>query len=102
VIAYDEKPGAAEAAKSYIARMLDGLVQKGRVPADEAKGAVDRIAVAKGLEEVAKANVIIEAIVERLDAKQALFARLDELSSPDTIIASNTSSLPITAIASRC
>ncbi len=102
VIAYDEKAGAAEAAKAYIAKMLDGLVQKGRVPADEAKGAVDRIAVAKSLEEVAKANVIIEAIVERLDAKQALFARLDELAGPDTIIASNTSSLPITAIASKC
>ena len=102
VIAYDEKPGAAEAAKAYIAKMLDGLVQKGRVPADEAKSAVDRIAVAKSLEEVAKANIIVEAIVERLDAKQALFARLDELSSPDTIIASNTSSLPITAIASKC
>ena len=71
------------------------------MPADEAKGALDRIAVALSLEEVAKANLIIEAIVERLDVKQAVFARLDELSSADTIIASNTSSLPITAIAAR-
>ena len=63
--------------------------------------AVDRIAVARSLEEVAKANVIVEAIVERLDAKQALFARLDELRRPDTILASNTSSLPITAIAAE-
>jgi 3-hydroxybutyryl-CoA dehydrogenase len=44
VIAYDEKPGAAEAAKAYIAKMLDGLVQKGRVLVDEAKSAIDRIA----------------------------------------------------------
>jgi len=102
VVAYDEKAGAAEAAKAYIAKTLDGLVQKGRVPADDAKGAVDRIAVAASLEEVAKADLIIEAIVERLDVKQAVFARLDELCSPDTIIASNTSSLPITAIAAKC
>ena len=102
VVAYDEKAGAAEAAKAYIAKTLDGLVQKGRVPAEEAKAAVERIAVAASLEEVAKANVIVEAIIERLDAKQALFAKLDELSSPDTIIASNTSSLPITAIAAKC
>jgi 3-hydroxybutyryl-CoA dehydrogenase len=102
VVAYDEKAGAAEAARAYIAKTLDGLVQKGRVPAEEAKAAVDRIAVAASLDEVAKANVIVEAIIERLDAKQALFAKLDELTSPDTIIASNTSSLPITAIAAKC
>jgi len=102
VVAYDEKAGAAEAAKAYIAKTLDGLVQKGRVPADDAKAAVDRIAVAASLEEVAKANIVIEAIVERLDVKQAVFAKLDELSGPETIIASNTSSLPITAIAAKC
>jgi 3-hydroxybutyryl-CoA dehydrogenase len=102
VIAYDEKPGAAEAAKGYIAKMLDGQVQKGRLPEADAKATIDRISVAKSLDEVAKTNIIIEAIVERLDAKQALFARIDEIAGPDTIIASNTSSLPITAIASRC
>jgi len=102
VLAYDEKPGAAQAARDYVASMLDALVQKGRVPAEEAKAAVARIAVAQSLEEVAKADIIIEAIVERLDVKQAVFARLDELAGPDTIIASNTSSLPITAIAARC
>src|SRR5690242_8832082 len=88
VLAFDEKPGAAEAAKTYIARMLDGLAQKGRLPEADAKAALDRIAIARSLEEVAKANIIIEAIIERLDAKQALFAQLDELSGPDTVIAS--------------
>ena len=52
VIAYDEKPGAAQAAKDYIAKMLDGLVEKGRVPEADAKAAIDRIAVAKDLSEV--------------------------------------------------
>ena len=67
------------------------------------QAAVARIAVAReDLAELAKANVIIEAIVEKLDVKQALFAKLDALTGPDTIIASNTSSIPITAIASAC
>jgi len=102
VIAYDEKPGAAEAAKAYIGKMLAGAVEKGRVPAEEAKAALDRIAIASGLEDVAKASLIIEAILEKLDVKQAVFARLDRLAGPDTIIASNTSSIPITSIASAC
>jgi 3-hydroxybutyryl-CoA dehydrogenase len=93
VLAYDEKPGAAQAAKAYIAKMLDGAVEKGRVPAEEAKTALGRIAIAGSLEEVAKANLIIEAIIERLEVKQAVFARLDALAGPDTIIASNTSSI---------
>ena len=102
VIAYDEKVGAAEAAKAYIAKTLDGLVQKGRVAQADAKSAVDRIALASSLEEVAKADIVVEAIVERLDVKQEVFAKIDSLAGPDTIIASNTSSLPITAIAAKC
>lgn len=102
VIAYDEKPGAAQAARDYIARMLARTVEKGQMPAEAADAALKRIVVATGLEDLAKANLIIEAIVERLDVKQALFARLDALAGPDTILASNTSSIPITAIASAC
>jgi 3-hydroxybutyryl-CoA dehydrogenase len=102
VVAYDEKPGAAAAARDYIARMLGGQVEKGRLPQSEADAALGRIAVANDLAEVGKANLIIEAIVERLDAKQSLFGKLEALTGPDTILASNTSSIPITAIASAC
>lgn len=102
VIAFDDKAGAAEAARTAIARTLAGLAEKGRLATAEAEAAVARIRVATSLEEVAKADVIVEAIVERLDVKQALFARLDALAGADTILASNTSSLPISAIAARC
>jgi 3-hydroxybutyryl-CoA dehydrogenase len=102
VVAFDEKPGAAQAARDYIAKMLGSQVEKGRIPADEAQAALDRIAVAGDLAAVATCNVIIEAIIEKLDSKQALFATLDGMTGPDTIIASNTSSIPITAIASAC
>ncbi len=102
VIAFDEKAGAAQAAKDYIAKMLTGQVEKGRVSAADAQAAIDRIIVAKELADVAKANVVVEAIIERLDIKQPLFAKLDALCGPDVILASNTSSLPVTAIAAQC
>lgn len=102
VIAYDEKPGAVEAAIEFIGKMLERVVEKRQISPDEAQIARGRIAKGASLEEVAKADIIIEAILERLDAKQALFAKLDQLARPDTIIASNTSSIPITAIASAC
>jgi 3-hydroxybutyryl-CoA dehydrogenase len=102
VIAFDEKPGAAQAAREYIASTLDGLAQKGRIAEADAKAAADRISIAKELADVAQAKVVIEAIVERLDAKQALFTRLEGIAGPETILASNTSSIPITAIASKC
>ena len=65
------------------------------------EAAVGRISVATTLEEVAKADVIIEAIFERLDIKQEMFAKLDAITRPDTIIATNTSSLPVTSIAAK-
>jgi 3-hydroxybutyryl-CoA dehydrogenase len=99
VIAYDEKPGGAAAAKEFTQKMLDRQVEKGSLSPADAKAAVDRISVAATLEEVAKADVIIEAIFERLDIKHEMFAKLDALTGPDTIIASNTSSLPVTTIA---
>ena len=102
VIAYDEKHGAAMLAKDYIAKVLSGLVEKGRVTAADAKAAVDRISIGHTLEDCAKADVVIEAILERLDVKQSLFQRLDQLCDPKVILASNTSSLPVTAIAAKC
>ena len=102
VIAYDEQSGAAEAALQQIAQTLEGLVAKGRLDKAAAEAAAARITVAESLAQIATADVIIEAIVERLDVKQDLFATLDELAKPDAILASNTSSLPITAIGARC
>lgn len=102
VIAFDEKAGAAQAAKDYIAKTLAGLVEKGRVAEADAKAATDRITVAGGLGDLARANVVVEAIVEKLEPKQDLFGKLESVVGPETILASNTSSIPITAIASKC
>jgi 3-hydroxybutyryl-CoA dehydrogenase len=102
VVCFDEKAGAAEAAKAAIAKVLAGLAERGRVPQADADAAIARITLASSLEQVARADVVVEAIVEKLDVKQSLFAALDRMAGPDTIIASNTSSLPVTAIAATC
>jgi 3-hydroxybutyryl-CoA dehydrogenase len=102
VIAFDEKAGAAQAAKDYIAKMLGGQVDKGRVSAADAAATLDRITVAADFAAVAKAHLVVEAIIENLAIKQALFSRLDQLCGPDTILATNTSSLLVTAIAAAC
>ncbi len=102
VIAFDEKAGAAQAAKDYIAKTLAGLAEKGRVAEADAKAATNRISVASSIGELAAAHVVVEAIVERLEPKQELFAKLEGIVGPETILASNTSSIPITAIASKC
>ncbi len=101
VIAYDEKPGGAAAAKEFIGKMLERAVEKGQMPAAEAKAATDRISVANTLADCARADVIVEAVFERLDIKQDLFEKLDAIAPPTTILASNTSSLPVTAIAAK-
>lgn len=102
VLAHDEKPGAAEAAKKKIAGFLDRAVEKGRMTAGEASAATDRIIITDTLEDLAKADLVVEAIVENLDIKKSLFADLEGVVGTDTILASNTSSLPITGIAAAC
>ncbi len=101
VIAYDEKPGGAQAAKDFVAKMLERNVEKGQMSAEAAKTAIDNITVASDLDACAKADVVVEAVFERLDIKQDLFERLDAICGPEIILASNTSSLPVTAIAAR-
>lgn len=102
VIAFDEKPGAAQAARDYIGKMLAKSAEKGQMSPEAADAALARIEVASTLEALKEANLVVEAIIERLDAKQALFSKLDAICGPDTILASNTSSIPITAIAAAC
>ena len=96
---HDLRPGAAEAAIAGIRAQLDTLVAKGRLAADRAAAAAAALRPADRLEALGDARLVIEAIVEDLDAKRALFTRLEPLLGDDAILASNTSSISITAIA---
>src|ERR1041385_5855975 len=94
---YDAQPGAAAKARDSIAQALAKLAEKGRV--QDPQRIVERIEVVDSLEAFHSAHVVVEAIVEDLDAKRVLFAALERIVAEDTILASNTSSLSVTAMA---
>jgi 3-hydroxybutyryl-CoA dehydrogenase len=95
----DAKPFAAADAKRLIAEQLSALVAKGKIPAAAAESAVARITLPETIAGFADTDLVIEAIVEQLDAKQALIASLDGVVGKECILATNTSSLSVTAIA---
>ncbi|MCG8482001.1 MAG: 3-hydroxybutyryl-CoA dehydrogenase [Clostridia bacterium] len=82
-----------------VTKNLDRLVKKEKITAEDKEQILSRITGATDIEIVKDADLIIEAATEDLEAKKALFAELDELCKPDTILATNTSSLSITEIA---
>jgi 3-hydroxybutyryl-CoA dehydrogenase len=98
----DSRAGAAAQAKDELVRTFDMLAGKGRMTADAAREAGARLQVIDANEKLAGCHVIIEAIVEDLGIKKQLFAALEPIVGDDCLIASNTSSLSITAIASAC
>lgn len=91
-----------EALERGVVRAREGLAKeagKGKLSAEQAQAASERLQVAGQLEELAPCELVIEAAPERLDVKHDLYRRLSETVSPSCVLASNTSSLPITAIA---
>ncbi len=99
---YDAQPGAARKAKDAIGQALGKLVEKGRLAAGDADKSVGRIEVVESPEALAPCHVVVEAIIEDLEAKRALFSTLEKSVKPDCILASNTSSLSVTAMAAAC
>jgi 3-hydroxybutyryl-CoA dehydrogenase len=97
----DARAGAAEEARGFVDKMLMRAAEKGAMTRDEAVAAVGRIDTVAGPDGMKPCHVVIEAIVENLEAKQALFSQLESVVAPDCILASNTSSLSVTSIASK-
>lgn len=95
---YDAVPGRAREAADAIAARLDRLVDKGRLDAAERDAARARLSPAESLEEFAGAALVVEAVLERLDVKQQLFTDLEEIVGDDCLLATNTSSLSVTAV----
>ena len=96
---HDAREGAAVEAKARLARSLDALVAKGRLSAEALTQTLARITPVGALAEAAGARLVVEAIVEKLDVKRALFRELEGLVAPDCVLATNTSSISVTAIA---
>ena len=96
---FDARDGAAAGAIAKVAATLDGLAAKGRIDAAEARATASRIVPARSLAEAAGSGLVIEAIVENADAKRALFRELEAVVEAACVLASNTSSISITALA---
>ncbi|MFN0301011.1 MAG: 3-hydroxyacyl-CoA dehydrogenase [Burkholderiales bacterium] len=99
---FDANPGAVDAARASIADVLGKQVEKGRLAKDAFDGTMARLKGVTALGELATCDIVIEAIIERLDAKRELFKALEGIVRADAIIASNTSSLSVTAMAAAC
>ncbi|MGG1249338.1 MULTISPECIES: 3-hydroxybutyryl-CoA dehydrogenase [Brevibacillus] len=82
-----------------IAKNLSRNVEKGKLSEDDKQAILSRLVVSTDLADAAEADFVIEAVTENMAVKTGIFSRLDEVCPPHTILASNTSSLPITEIA---
>ena len=99
VTLYDTQAEALERAKKALDKILNRLIEKGRITEDEKPRIQNNMSYANSLEALKDSDLVIEAIVENLDIKQKVFSDLEALVASDCIIASNTSSLSIASIA---
>jgi 3-hydroxybutyryl-CoA dehydrogenase len=99
VVLNDLTPELAERGRNTIARFLSRNVEKGRMSATEKEAALGRIEATDRLDGAAGVDLVVEAATENAATKKQLFADLDRICRPETILASNTSSISITELA---
>ncbi|MDR0480157.1 MAG: 3-hydroxyacyl-CoA dehydrogenase, partial [Burkholderiaceae bacterium] len=99
VLLYDAQPEAAAKACAAIGEQWDKLAAKGRLSAEAVAAHKARLKPVAALADFKDCQLVIEAVVERLDIKQKVFGELEGIVAPDAILATNTSSLSVTAIA---
>jgi len=99
VIVFDIQAEAIASSEKRILASIDGLVAKGKMTAEAAADIRGRMRWTSDLQQLADAELVIEAIVENADIKGKLFEQLESIVGPDAILASNTSSLPIARLA---
>ncbi|HRK01589.1 MAG TPA: 3-hydroxybutyryl-CoA dehydrogenase [Oligoflexia bacterium] len=88
-------------ARARIENSLGKLVEKSKISAEEAKAALGRIQFTQHLEELSRADLVVEAVVEKPELKFEIFRKVDSICKEEAILASNTSSISITAIAAH-
>ncbi|MBA3771961.1 MAG: 3-hydroxyacyl-CoA dehydrogenase [Ramlibacter sp.] len=96
---YDTQPEAIAKARDELFAQWDRLIEKGRIDEPEARACKTRLQAAGSLQALADCDLVVEAVVERLDVKKALFAELESIVGPAAVLVTNTSSLSVTAIA---
>lgn len=96
---YDTQSGASAKACDALGQTWDKLADKGKLTADAVSGYKARLHEASSLQDLAACQLVVEAIVEKLEIKKAVFADLENTVAPDCVLVTNTSSLSVTAIA---
>ena len=99
VMLFDTREGAATEAKDKLAATLAVLEAKGKLSAHAVAQTLPRIQAIRSLDAAASARLVVEAIVEKLDIKRGLFKQLEAIVAADCVLATNTSSISVTAIA---
>jgi 3-hydroxybutyryl-CoA dehydrogenase len=102
VILFDLSEDALTSSSSKLQKVMNRLIEKGKYTTEEANSIQMRIERTTDLQRLKDCSLIIEAVVENLDVKFSVFKKIEEIVSEEAIIASNTSSLSITALASSC
>jgi 3-hydroxybutyryl-CoA dehydrogenase len=95
----DVAPAALDKGVAGIGKSLDRLVAKGKLTAEDKAATLGRVATTGELSKLADCQLVVEAVVERLNVKASVLAELDRLCPPETILATNTSSISITKLA---
>lgn len=102
VLLYDSREGGAEEGRRFVSDALGKLAAKGKVAVTDVEATLARIRVVEGLAAFSDCQVVIEAIVENIELKRMLFRELEGVVTEDCLLATNTSSLSVTSIASAC
>ncbi|MEU2791037.1 3-hydroxyacyl-CoA dehydrogenase family protein [Streptomyces sp. NPDC007100] len=99
VVLRDVTEGALARGRSGIEKSYEKFVGKGKLAAEDAERALGRITTTTDLDAAADADIVVEAVFERIDVKREIFQNLDKLVKDEAVLASNTSAIPITKIA---
>ncbi len=99
VVVRDIKDEIIQASEARLNKGLDKLVAKGKMDEAGKQAILDKMSFTTDLNVAADADLVVEAAIENLEIKKSIFAELDAICKPETILASNTSSISITAIA---
>lgn len=99
VFLFDSVADAVAKGRQAMAKDLRFLVEKGKLADQECQAILDRVRPVEKLEDLKTAGLVIEAVIENLDVKRDLFRRLEALLGPEAILATNTSSISVTAVA---
>lgn len=100
VLLFETKLEVGEKGKARLDKTLQKIVEKGKISADKKQNILGKIVLCDNFQEIADVDLVIEAVYENIQLKKDIFKQLDEIVKPETILASNTSALSVTEIAS--